>query len=318
MRLKKSQLLRIIKENLRESVDGGRFDWPEPPGKPWWANSIEAQDWDVEANAIYDLKEHNRDLVEKFEDAVGEHRPTGTVTGGEPEIETPRERRRSRRGRGEQQAVRSEPESASSLPSGIQMFRDLHRGSRNDLRRSQSLFDNLCQRYFIGKQLERLGDSEGREIQSRVINDDVKFLVGYSASDSMSMSRRGIVLSALQDEYRKEKTLLDEFIIYAKRNQPDLPVATVLAGEEAGGISGEIRGNQDEEALVWTLRDSPDDPWKYRIINGKWHASKRAGTPRYIDISDRPAAVKKLNDAKAAGSLEGNPMSAAEERAPVA
>lgn len=317
MRLKKSQLLRIIKESLRESVDGGIFDWPEPPGKPWWANSIEASDWDADANAIYDLKEHNSELVEKFEDAVGEHRPSATVTGGEPEIETPRTGRRSRRGRGEQQAVRTKPEPKVSLPSGIQMYRNLHRGSRNDLRRSQSLFDNICQRYFIGKQLERLGDPEGREIQSKVINDDVKFLVGYDNNDAMSKSRRGIVLSALQDEYRKEKILLDEFIIHVRRSQPDLPVATVLAGEEAGEISGEIRGNENKEALVWTLRGEENDPWKYRLINGKWHASKKAGSPKYIDISGRSTAVKKLNNALANGSLEGNPMTSTEESAPI-
>lgn len=319
MRIKGAELKRIIREEISRSimqgrrgiiseldasvtpynVDAGEFPWPDP--KPWWANSAVAHgSWDKDENIIYDLVEKHDELSRIFDEDVGKYKSEGMVTPGEPEIE----QRRGLFGLGRksrESAATTPTTSAAMLPASIQLFRDLT--SKDELKyRSQVLFDNLADRFFIINQLRNFGDSRYRDFYE-MWKDDVKFLVDFDSFDGRG--RMGIVLAACQDYLAEQNKVIQAFNDFVGEFSAEL---------EGGEAEGAQMGMQDSENYIWTM---PGDEYQYKLIDGNWHAKKIGSPGPYINIMKYGSSVRRLNSALSSGKLQGNPLTSSDEMGPL-
>jgi hypothetical protein len=329
MRIKGSELKRIIKEEISRSmtssrrrtlseevteynVDAGEFPWPMP--KPWWANSAVANgSWDKDANIIYDLVEKHEELVDQFQDDVGEYMRMGTVTTGEPEVER---RGFLGLGRKRREAAAAPPDDMPDLPASIQFFRDLTNASQ--LRYgSQRLFANIADRWFIISELKRFEDPRYQEFYA-TWNTDVDFLV--DVSDPLGgMARKGMIRAACSGYTAEQTEMIEDYnqFVLDMGNQDITGRRGYRFSPErvVGNIPSEMTaiqvGGERVENYIWTMPG--DDEYQYKVIDGKWHAKLRGSKGAYKDISSYASTVAKLNAALEDGTLEGNPLTSSEE-----
>lgn len=332
MRIKGSDLKRIIKEELNRSmahgrrrtlseevspynVDAGEFPWPEP--KPWWANSAVAHgSWDKDANIIYDLVEKHEQLVEEFKDDVGQYMNMGTVSPGEPEIE-----RRGFLGLGRksrESAATAPAASMTEMPRSIEFFRELTNASQ--LRyRGQRLFANLADRMFIINELKKFDDPRSSEFYA-MWNSDVDFLVDIDDPIG-GAGRKGMVLAACMNYSREQGDIAssyNQFVLdmgnedIMGRKKYRFPPQNVVGNIPTEMTATQI-GSERVENYIWTMPG--DDQFQYKVVDGKWHAKRKGSSGKYMDISSYTSTVDKLNAALEDGTLEGNPFTSSEEEA---
>ena len=333
MKMTRRQLRSLIMEtinrrHLSESTQGNPIAGFELDGKyytnqdlqslgvedEWWWSQAAAQGlWFSEDEAEAKLKGRFDELQERFDAEFNEDRPNqGSVEAGEPDIKFKGAKRvkalfRKRSDvKSDRQAAtkQRQPEKASNQT--FDAFRDLNKLQSlrsDDYGPNQGVFSDLVDRFFIAVQMKNFNSAEASKMMNLVKIDieDLTDVTSYAGAARYS-HLYGELIAAAQKHGRE----VNKINAGLKEKVPNIKI---LAGDEAGGIEGEIEGNKSED-LIYTLendetyayRKNPDTPlgWEYAL-----QKDLKAGKSSFKPIKGGKST---LNNALSGGTLRPNPL----------
>lgn len=344
MRLTRMQIRNQIRNLLRESVAGNPIAgfglaknslYTNEDLKAlgveeawWWAQAAAVGLWFAEDEAKAKLKGRFDEYQRNFDEEFNSDRPAqANVEAGVPEIKYKGKKRiRSlfkRKGEEDQMQAKKERQPAKASFQPIAQYRNYD--TLTQIKASDAygnnydVFGKLVDRYIIAKQMQQFDEAEAAKMMNLVLIDieDMTDVTSYDGPRRYKYLRAQVEAAGnkINRQIRDINNDLREKINDGIGKQDGNIV--IKAGEDAGGISGEIRGNKAEQMVytipgdktyVYIKSDSSPNGWQF-ALKKDYLAKKDMSVFKNI----RDAGAENLNNDLKDGKLAGNPMSSLKE-----